>query len=315
MTVNWKEIADLIRLKRPIGVFLLLFPCWWGLIAAGQQDVTIYLLFALGAWVMRSAGCIINDLMDRHYDRQVERTRHRPLAAGRLSVRQAMIVLTVLLSVGACILLAMPLPVIIAGIIILPLIFLYPLCKRWTNWPQVVLGIIFNWGIVMGWLATSTDISPDLSSGISPDLSSGVSSGLSSVLSSVLSSGLLALYAGGFFWTLYYDTIYAIQDREGDRALGLGSSAQALGKHLYAGIEFFQWMMLLCWAMAGWLSDMGWGFWFLFLLLILEGRRQMRDLRRHGAQNADYLFRRNSWSGAIFTAALALGHSDIPYLP
>lgn len=209
----------LMRLDRPIGTWLLLFPCWWGLTLANHSIFTMgmkgwlhALLFAAGALVMRSAGCIVNDLWDRDLDKSVERTKSRPLASGDITVKQAGLLLAVLLFVGLLILLAFQsLFALILGAASLLLVATYPLMKRVTWWPQLFLGFTFNWGALMGFAVTDGSL------------------GLSALL----------LYAGGIFWTLAYDTIYAHQDIEDDATAGIRSTARLFGSNSKKYVGYF----------------------------------------------------------------------------
>ena len=170
--------------------------------AGSLPDASLLALFGVGAFAMRGAGCTINDMWDRDIDRQVERTRSRPLASGALSMPQAFGFLGVQLSAGLGVLLALPPQAVLLGLGSVPLFSLYPLAKRFTNWPQAVLGLTFNWGALMGWAA---------------------------VHGSVAWEAVLPLYVGGAWWTLMYDTIYAHQDKADDAKVGVKSSALALG--------------------------------------------------------------------------------------
>lgn len=206
----WHPYIKLVRLDRPIGTWLLLFPCWWAIVlwhggirlvdAGGWAHIG---LFALGALLMRSAGCIVNDLWDRRMDAQVERTRTRPLASGEITPRQAFILLGALLFSSFLILLTLPLLDIVLGFLSLVLVGVYPLMKRVTWLPQLFLGFTFNWGALMGWAAGNGS----------------------------LQTPALLLYAGGIFWTLAYDTIYAHQDTTDDALVGIKSTALLFGKH------------------------------------------------------------------------------------
>lgn len=203
-----RPYALLMRLDRPVGIWLLLLPGWWAIALAAGGGVKFdgfilsrMGLFAAGAVIMRAAGCIVNDVWDRRIDAQIERTRNRPLAAGTIGVRQALALLCVLLVAGLAILLQMTPVTILLGVLTLPLIVLYPLMKRWTWWPQLFLGMTFNFGALMGW----------------------------SAVGGAVSVSALLLYVGGIFWTLGYDTIYAHQDREDDQMAGIKSSALKLG--------------------------------------------------------------------------------------
>ena len=197
-----------MRLDRPVGIWLLLLPSLWGIALAlgGAQNIdirTLYIivLFALGAIIMRGAGCVINDIWDRDIDKQVERTRTRPIASGEISVKKALMFLATLLLMGLIILLQFNITTVILGIITLPLIISYPLMKRITWWPQLFLGLTFNFGVLMGWSAITGGI------GLSPIL----------------------LYIGAIFWTVGYDTIYAHQDKDDDSLIGVKSTALKFG--------------------------------------------------------------------------------------
>lgn len=224
---SYKPYAELARLDRPIGWWLLLLPGWWAiaLAAGGGANMGLWawyvaLLFLIGAIVMRAAGCVINDLWDRDFDRQVERTRERPLAAGVLSPAQAFLFLGTLLFIGFAILIQLGMVTIVLGFLSLPLIVAYPLMKRFTYWPQAFLGLTFNFGVLMGWSA----------------ITGGV--GLTAVL----------LYASGVFWTLAYDTVYAHQDKEDDGLAGIKSTALLFGEKsrlFVAGFALVSWLLLL----------------------------------------------------------------------
>ncbi len=197
-----------MRLDRPVGIWLLLLPSLWGITLAmgGAQNIDIrttitIAIFTIGSVVMRGAGCVINDIWDRDIDKQVERTRSRPIASGEISVKKATIFLATLLLMGLIILLQFNMTTVILGILTLPLIISYPLMKRITWWPQVFLGLTFNFGVLMGWSAISGEL------------------GLSSIL----------LYIGAIFWTVGYDTIYAHQDKDDDTLIGVKSTALKFG--------------------------------------------------------------------------------------
>lgn len=196
----------LARLDRPIGTWLLLWPCLWAIFLAARPGteasiLKLSLLFAVGALVMRGAGCTYNDIVDRDFDAKVARTAQRPIPAGDITIRQAGAFLGLQLLIGLFILLQLNLLTIGLGIASLLLVVTYPFMKRITYWPQAWLGLTFNWGALMGWTAvTGTFDRP-----------------------------ALALYAAGFCWTLGYDTIYAHQDKEDDALIGVKSTALALG--------------------------------------------------------------------------------------
>ena len=190
-------------------------------------------LFALGAVAMRGAGCTLNDIADREYDAQVARTRLRPLPSGAVSVRQAIIFLALQLTIGAAVLFSLNRVTILLGCAVLVLIATYPFMKRLTYWPQIFLGLNFNWGALIGWTAvTGTVAWPSL-----------------------------LLYGGGIFWTLGYDTIYAHQDKEDDIRIGVKSSAIALGALTRPWLFIFYCAALLFWAAAGGGAGLGVIFW------------------------------------------------------
>jgi 4-hydroxybenzoate polyprenyltransferase len=191
---------------RPVGTWLLLWPCIWSTAlaapAGGLPDVRLLALFALGSFAMRGAGCTINDMWDRDIDRQVERTRNRPLASGELSLGQAGAFLGAQLLIGLGVLTQLPLFTVAISLAAMPLVVAYPLAKRVTSWPQLVLGLTFNWGALVGWSAVRGDLPLEV---VGP------------------------LYAGAVCWTLHYDTLYAYQDARDDKQIGVRSSALSLG--------------------------------------------------------------------------------------
>ena len=197
----------LIRADRPVGTWLLLSPALWSITLAGginAHTMPLLVLFALGAFIMRGAGCVINDLWDKDLDQKVERTASRPLASGVLTTKDALICLGVLLALGLCILIQMNITTIALGVFSLLLVIAYPLMKRITWWPQAFLGITFNFGAIMGW----------------------------SAVTGTLHLPAILLYIGGFFWTLGYDTIYACQDVKDDALIGVKSTARLLEKNI-----------------------------------------------------------------------------------
>lgn len=197
-----RPYARLARLDRPIGWELLLYPCWWGLaLAPGVRDPSLFLLFLIGAVAMRGAGCALNDIVDRDFDAQVERTRGRPIPSGQVTVLQAVIFMAILLMIGAAVLLSLGRLAILLGLAILVIVALYPFMKRVTYWPQIFLGLNFNWGAVVAWAAATGHVA----------------------------GPAWALYGGGIAWTLFYDTIYAHSDKADDMAIGVKSTALRFG--------------------------------------------------------------------------------------
>ncbi len=264
----------LMRLHRPVGIWLLLWPCWWSvtLASSGFPDVTMLLLFAAGAVLMRSAGCVINDIIDRDIDRQVERTRTRPLASGELSVRQALGLLSALLALSLGIATALGPDVMMWAVFSLPLVAAYPFMKRITWWPQLFLGLTFNWGALMGWAAVRGDIEWPA----------------------------LLLYVGGIFWTLGYDTIYAHQDKTDDAKIGVRGTALKLGARTRPCVLGFYMIALLCWSFAGnpsvanqWLHSL------LVLLIWLQLLWQLRAVNLDNPASCLLIFKSNAWLGGL----------------
>jgi 4-hydroxybenzoate polyprenyltransferase len=217
-----RPYAKLARLDRPIGWELLLYPCWWGLALARESDPGPFLLFLIGAVAMRGAGCTLNDIVDRDVDGRVERTRARPIPSGAVSVRQAIGFMFFQLAIGAAVLLCLPRLVVALGFAILAIVAIYPFMKRVTYWPQIFLGLNFNWGAVMGWAAATGSIGRPA----------------------------WALYAGGVAWTLFYDTIYAHSDKEDDLAIGVKSTALRFGDASKAWLTGFALLTLALWGLA-----------------------------------------------------------------
>jgi len=193
----------LARLDRPIGTWLLLLPCWWAtaMAAPGWPDPWFMVLFAVGALVMRGAGCTVNDIADRDFDRKVARTATRPITSGQVSVTQALAFLALQLAIGLAVLLQFNTYTVILGASSLVLVAIYPFAKRVTYWPQFVLGLTFNWGALVGWAAVTGG----------------------------LETPAVLLYAAGLLWTMGYDTIYAHQDKEDDILVGVKSTALKFG--------------------------------------------------------------------------------------
>lgn len=214
--------AQLMRLDRPIGTWLLLLPGWWAIAMSAPNRWDLFLLFGIGALVMRGAGCVINDLWDRDLDKAVERTATRPIPSGRASVREALGLLAVLLVIGLVILLQLNPVAIAVGVISMLFVVAYPLMKRITWWPQLFLGFTFNFGALIGWAAATGHI------------------GWAAVL----------LYIGGIFWTLGYDTIYAHMDKDDDALIGIKSTARLFADNSKAWISGFYVAAILLWAGA-----------------------------------------------------------------
>lgn len=220
-----RPYASLMRVDRPIGTWLLFWPCAWSVALAGVGGQwPLFAWLALGAFAMRSAGCAYNDIVDRHLDKKVERTRLRPLASGRVSLKAAWTLVVGLSLVGLGVLLQLkPIAQIVALVSLAP-VAAYPFMKRITWWPQAWLGLVFGWGALVGWPAVTGNFS------ITP----------------------LLLWIGTIFWVIGYDTLYAIQDIEDDALVGVKSSARALGNKARQGVGFCYLLALAGWSVAIW---------------------------------------------------------------
>jgi 4-hydroxybenzoate polyprenyltransferase len=279
-----RDFAVLARWDRPIGTWLLLLPCWWGLaLAPGAPSIWYGLLFAIGATAMRGAGCTVNDLVDRKFDRLVERTRYRPLAAGRVSVPEAIGWTGLQCLVGLVVLVQFPPAAILVGFASVPLILVYPFAKRVTWWPQAVLGAAFNWGILVGYAAVQGHLAPEA----------------------------IILYLAGISWTLGYDTIYAHQDKRDDELVGVHSTARLFGEstRIWLGVFYAATIALIL--LAGWLGGKGLLFFVAMLLPAWSFVHQIRDVAPDDPANCLKHFRANRMTGLLITAALLLGSLEV----
>ena len=282
--------ARLARLDRPIGTWLLLLPGLWSITAAARgfqnftlRDAYLFILFIVGAFVMRGAGCVINDLWDRKIDAQVERTKLRPLASGEVSPAKGFVFLSILLWIGLMILIQLTPSAIFLGLIAVGLVIVYPLAKRVTWYPQFILGLTFNMGALMGWASIKGYI------------------GWPAVL----------LYIAGILWTLGYDTIYAHQDKEDDALIGIKSTALKFGEDSYKWVGVFyvatSFMILIVGIVlsAAWPFYVGWAaasFHLIIQLYLWDLNDPVSSLKA---------FRSNRNFGFLVLAALALAF--IPY--
>ncbi|XP_023175755.2 4-hydroxybenzoate polyprenyltransferase, mitochondrial [Drosophila hydei] len=227
-----KPYAQLMRIDRPIGTYLLFWPCGWSIALSADAgcwpDFTMLGLFATGALIMRGAGCTINDMWDKDIDAKVERTRTRPLASGQITQFDAIVFLSAQLSLGLLVLVQLNWQSILLGASSLGLVITYPLMKRVTYWPQLVLGMCFNWGALLGWCATQ---------------------------GSVNLQACLPLYLSGVCWTIVYDTIYAHQDKLDDLQIGVKSTALRFGENTKVWLSGFTAAMLAGLTSAGYACD------------------------------------------------------------
>jgi 4-hydroxybenzoate polyprenyltransferase len=220
-----RPFASLMRLDRPIGSWLLYWPCAWSVALAGVGGRwDLFLWLALGAFAMRSAGCVYNDIVDRDLDARVERTRLRPLASGRVSLPSAWLLIVALCLIGLVVLLQLNVAAAIVALVSVAPVAAYPFMKRITWWPQAWLGIVFSWGALVGWPAVTGS----------------------------LSWTTFLLWFGSMSWVIGYDTLYAIQDIEDDALVGVKSSARRLGDRAPLGIAIFYAIALLLWGAAIW---------------------------------------------------------------
>lgn len=279
-----RPYASLMRIDRPIGTWLLFWPCAWSVALAGVAGRwDLFAWFALGALAMRSAGCVYNDLVDRDLDLRVERTRNRPLASGRISARSAWILIAALCAVGLVVLSRLTLVAQATALASIVLVAAYPFMKRLTWWPQAWLGLVFSWGALVGWPAVTGSLAP----------------------ASIL------LWTGSVFWVLGYDTLYAIQDKEDDALVGVKSTARLFGDRAPAMVGLFYGLAVAGWAAAIWsvrpdpLALAG--------LLPAAAHLASQSVRADPADGdkALALFRSNRFTGLlVFLATLAVGLSS-----
>ena len=274
----------LARADRPIGFFLLALPCFWSVSLAGRSidesypDLWLLFLFAVGALVMRAAGCTYNDLVDREIDAQVARTRSRPLPSGQVTPRAALIFMLALCLIGLVVLLSFNSTTIWLGFGVIPIVSLYPFVKRFSHWPQAVLGLAFNWGALLGWPA---------------------------VLGR-LDWPAIVLYAGAVAWTIGYDTIYAHQDREDDDLIGLKSTALKFGRATKAWLALLYAIAWLAIVAAGIMAHAGTAFLLGMTAAAAQLAWQVVTLDIDDPENCLKRFRSNRDFGAIVLAAILI---------
>ena len=278
-----RPFASLMRLDRPIGSWLLYWPCAWSIALAGVGGRwDLFLWLGLGAFAMRSAGCVYNDIVDRDLDGRVERTRLRPLASRRVSLRSAWLLIAGLCLIGLVVLLQLNVTAAIVALLSIAPVAAYPFMKRITWWPQAWLGLVFSWGALVGWPAVTGDISWTT----------------------------FLLWFGSISWVIGYDTLYAIQDIEDDALVGVKSSARRLGAKVPLGIAIFYLIALLLWGAAIWRVRPDW----LALLTLLPAALHLANqaLRADPGDGelALRLFRSNRSCGLlVFLAMLVVGLS------
>tara|TARA_B100001564_G_scaffold163013_1_gene137054 strand:+ start:173 stop:1039 length:867 start_codon:yes stop_codon:yes gene_type:complete len=277
---------ELTRLKKPIGYMLLFWPCIWGLVIGYdfEKDLNDFLKFALlflmGAILMRSAGCIVNDIVDKDFDKVVQRTKKRPIAAGNVSVKLAILYAIILCSLAFLVLIQFNFFTIILALLSMPLAFTYPLMKRFTYWPQLFLGITFNYGLLLGWSSTNTEIS------IIP----------------------IFFYIGAIFWTLGYDTIYGFQDIKDDEIIGVKSTSIKFKNNPKFFISFCYLIFSLCLIVTGYMMNFNSIFYiFLIFTLLHLFIFQIKRLDINSTEKCLDIFKSNNFIGMLVFVSLIFG--------
>lgn len=280
--LSWSAISRLIRLQSQTGTWLLLLPTLWSLVLAarGLPPLQLLAIFAAGSFVMRSAGVVLNDLADRSFDRHVARTQVRPLASGELSVPHALLVLGFFLALaGLLVLLLDPLTILLSPIAIF-LAFLYPFAKRIIHIPQAMLGIAFGWGTIMAWTSSR----------------------------GAIDAPAWCLFAATVCWAIGYDTIYALQDLEDDRRIGVKSSALLFGSSTWIAVGTALCAMLLLLGLAGWLAQIGWAYYAVLAPVGVWCARQAGQIKGVvSAPTAFHMFQQHVWVGAAVLIGMVAG--------
>ena len=277
-----KIFIELTRLNKPIGFMLLFWPCSWGLAYAYyvNQNFNLFLyyliLFFLGSVLMRSAGCIFNDIVDKDFDKKVKRTRSRPIAAGKITVKHSLTYVLILCLVAFLILIQFNSLTIFLGLSSMLLAFSYPFMKRITYWPQLFLGITFNWGIIMAWAAMNNSVTLEI----------------------------IYLYILAIFWTLGYDTIYGAQDMSDDEIIGLKSTSIKFKNNirLFVSIVYSISIILLLFLFKNFFGNNIFTFFLIFFILSLL--YQLLKLKSHKPKNCLQLFKFNNYSGLLLFLAI-----------
>ena len=291
-TGNWVDLRApavtrpylrLARLDRPIGSWLLLMPCWWSAGLAGMASDRLpslmhIVLFFIGAFAMRGAGCTWNDLVDRDLDGKVERTRSRPIPSGQVTATQAAIFMVAQALVGLAVLLQFNLYTVMTGLASLLVVAIYPFMKRVTYWPQIFLGLAFSWGALMGWPAAFGR----------------------------LDAAAFVLYAGSIAWVIGYDTIYAHQDREDDMMIGIKSTALLFEQNTPAMLTLFYTIAVVLIGVAGVMAGGSWIFMLGLLAFAIHLSWQVVTIDIDDPTHCLKLFRANRDAGLILFLAMLL---------
>jgi 4-hydroxybenzoate polyprenyltransferase len=278
--------VELTRLKKPIGFMLLFWPCAWGLTIAYDfsNDVKVYyfylFLFFLGSVLMRSAGCIVNDIIDEEFDKKVERTKNRPIASGKVSKKLGLIYTSILCLLALLILINFNWLTIILALGSMPLAFSYPLMKRYTYWPQLFLGITFNYGLILGWVSTENSLN------IVP----------------------IIFYIGAIFWTLGYDTIYGFQDIKDDEIIGIKSTSIKFKKNPIPFLTICYSIFIFITLMVGILMKFNNLFFIILILPFLHlFAYQVKNIKINDASNCLKIFKSNNFFGLLILLTILVG--------
>ena len=277
---------ELTRIKRPIGYMLLFWPCSWGLTIGFDfsKELKIYFfylfLFLLGSILMRSAGCIVNDIVDRKFDKQVFRTKNRPIASGDVTVQRGLLYVVILCLLAFIILMNFNYITIFLALGSMPLAFTYPFMKRFTYWPQLFLGITFNYGLILGWFSTNNELS------IIP----------------------LIFYLGAIFWTLVYDTIYGFQDIKDDEIIGLKSTSIKFKNNPYKFLKLCYLVFLTNLLIVGFFLGLNKLYYLLFVLIFLQMFYfQLKKLDVKVPKQCLDVFKSNNFLGLLVLFSLIIG--------
>ena len=278
--------AELIRIKKPIGYMLLFWPCSWGLTLAYDfsSDLNIYffylLLFFLGAVLMRSAGCIVNDILDRKFDKKVFRTKNRPIASGKISVKIGIFYSGLLCFIAFLVLINFNSFTIVIALASMPLAFSYPLMKRYTYWPQLFLGITFNYGLILGWTSINNEIS------LTP----------------------IVFYFGAIFWTLGYDTIYGFQDIKDDEIIGLKSTSIKFKSNPIIFLYLCYTIFISSLILIGFLEDFSKLYFISLIMIVLQMYYfQLRKFKKNSPSECLEIFKSNNFLGTLVFLILLVG--------
>ena len=284
---HFKIFVELTRLSKPIGFMLLFWPCSWGLTYAYSINKNINLfiyyliLFFIGSVLMRSAGCIVNDIIDKDFDKKVERTKKRPLASGRISVKHSLFYVFILCALAFLILIQFNFLTILLGMGSMIFAFSYPFMKRITYWPQLFLGITFNWGLIMAWAAVNNNITIEI----------------------------ITLYISAIFWTLGYDTIYGAQDMSDDEIIGLKSTSVKFKNNikLFIGVSYLINVLLLTYLFK---TDIGYNFFSVLLFFfIITLFYQIFKFNKNQPKSCLKMFKINNISGlSLLTSILLINY-------